>query len=140
MKFLRQLYMIATMLCVSCTSSPVVGYRAGTSDDSLVVTQEFQYTVGPSSASRMEHTWTLPAGVYHALGTDDSGTYYVAPAEWIRLKARFADRPFGGLYRRGDRFYVFTQATIDIVTLWVGSKPYIWDEVPREFRKFIEHR
>jgi hypothetical protein len=142
MKPLRKLCVTSVIaaLCVSCASSPVVGYHGSTSSDSLVVTQEFQFTTGPSAVSHMQHTWWIPAGVYRAIGADNNGTYYAAPHRYIRLKARFATQTYGGLYRRGDRFFTYTKALTEMNVLFTGSKPYVWDELPPEFAKFVAKR
>ena len=142
MKALRQLAAIlaTALLCVSCSTSPVVGYRVDFSSESLVVTREFQFTTGPSPASHMNHTWTIPAGVYHAQGNDAYGTYYAAPHRTIGLRARFGTEPAGGLYRRSDTFFTYTQATTEMYSLLVGGKPYVWDQVPLDFAKFVTRR
>lgn len=141
MNMLRNFLIISTVIsCGGCASSPVVGYHRAFHDETIVVTSEFQFTTGPSAASKMDHTWTIPAGTYHASGVDNNGTYYQAPGSGIRIKARLADRLSGGLYRSGDRYFIYSQGTTEMAALLAGNKPYIWDEVPHEFTKFIEHR
>jgi hypothetical protein len=127
--------------CGSCASGPV-GYRVVKTDESLVVTREFQFTAGRSSASPMQHTWTVPAGIYRAVATDSTGTYFEAPRT-LPLKARSTVRENGGLYRRGTTFFIYGQPLLpntSELAILLLRKPHIFDQVPPEFSKVITPR
>ena len=131
---------VIAIACISCASSPVVGYRRGPTNDSLMVSQEFKFSTGPSSVSHMQHTWTIPAGVYHEVATDSSGTYYRAPTA-LHLKARLGIALPGGLYRRDGHFFTYQEpATTNLTRIYIGSEPYVWDQIPAELSKLIKQR
>ena len=71
---------------------------------------------------------------------DTTPMFSFAPAGWIPLKARIKTELAGGLYRHGDTFFIYQRAVSGVGALFIGNKPYIWDEVPREFTRLIAHR
>jgi len=152
MKSLRHVGTIcAIALCfISCAASRDADFHAVSTGDSVVVTRDFQFTSGPSGVSPMQHSCTIPAGVYPAVGTDSRGTYYVAPTPFHFITRVKVDLR-GGLYRRGNQFFTCSLA-LDrpppgvapgfflIGKAYLGSKPHIWDSVPAEFSKFVKLR
>ncbi len=141
---------IAALCCSSCATKRDADYHAVSNGNSLVVTRDFQFTSGPSAVSPMRHTCTIPAGVYRAVGSDNSGTYYAAPTS-LHFRTRVnVDLP-GGLFRRGNQFFTCSLALQNpppgvapglflIGKAYLGSKPHIWDSVPPEFSKFVQHQ
>src|SRR4051812_20164065 len=91
---------VAALYCTSCATKRDADYHAVSNGNSLVVTRDFQFTTGPSAVSPMRHTCTIPAGVYRAVGTDSSGTYYAAPSPF-HFRTRVNVDLHGGLFRRG---------------------------------------
>ena len=124
------------------------------SGDSVVVTRDFEFTAGPSAVSHMNHTWTIPAGVYRAAVSDSSGTYYIPPTGWLWLKARHRLQMHCVLCRRDSTFLICSQVPgaagsassglpegLQLIgKAFFGSKPQVWDSLPPEFRKVVESR
>ena len=124
--------------CLASCATNSAGYHPGGSGV-LIVKREFQFTVGPRGIARVHHTYTIPAGVYLAQGTDSKGTYYAVPKGWMSFKVGIIpDRLHGGLYRSGGQISVYSQPfnTMGII-LTGGGNPTVMDPVPGEYHPLI---
>ena len=140
---------VAALGSIACASSRDADYRAISNGEKLEVIRDFQFTSGPSDVSRMQHTCTIPAGEYSAVGADSSGTFYAAPSPFHFITRVKVDL-HGGLYRRGTQFFTCSlplegppsgvaPGLFFIGKAYLGRKPHIWDSVPAEFSRFVHH-